>query len=115
MKITILNPEPFSSIFETQENQDNPMLKTFVDDDAGYLKWVKRHPIGYVLNTTRPPLPNFLILHLASCPAVSGRAGLGNYWTAESVKVCSIQKSALDSWAQQEAGGKLSNCHICNP
>ena len=98
-----------------QEKREDPVLETYIDDDAGYLNWVKRHPIGYVLNTTRPPLPNFLILHLASCRAVSGRAGLGNYWTAESVKVCSLDKSALISWAQQEAGGEINTCHLCNP
>jgi hypothetical protein len=87
----------------------------FTDDDAGFLKWVKDHPLGYVLNTTRPMLPDFLILHLASCRAVSGKPGVGNFWTAQSIKVCAMEKAVLKNWAQNEAGGLISACTLCNP
>jgi hypothetical protein len=86
-----------------------------MDDDENYLKWVKENPLGYVLNTTRPALPNFLILHMASCYAVFGEPSLGNYWTKNCIKVCSPDIKELDTWAQNEAGGKLARCRICNP
>ncbi len=91
------------------------MLIVFTDDDAGYLKWVKDHPVGYVLNTTRPILPDFLILHLASCRAVSGKPGVGDFWTAQSIKVCAETKEDLEVWAQKEAGGRVNLCNLCNP
>jgi len=90
-------------------------LIVFKDDDAGYLAWVKEHPLGYVLNTTRPILPDFLILHLASCRAVSGKPGVGNFWTAQSIKVCAEEKAELVTWAETEAGGQVSSCNLCNP
>ena len=35
--------------------------KTFVDDDRGYLRWLAANPTGFVLNTTRSPIPTYLI------------------------------------------------------
>lgn len=90
-------------------------MKLFEDDDAAYIRWVKDHPIGYVLNTTRPALPNFLILHLASCPAISGDLGLGNYWTADSIKACADEREELEDWAQHEIGGRVNDCILCRP
>lgn len=90
-------------------------LIIFTDDDAAYLQWVKQHPLGYVLNATRPPLPDFLVLHLASCRAVYGEPSVGDYWTAESVKVCSTDRAEIEAWAQNEVGGQVMTCELCHP
>lgn len=35
----------------------------FVDDDAGYLRWLVNNPRGYVVNAQRTPKPGYPILH----------------------------------------------------
>lgn len=90
-------------------------LQIFNNDDTGYLRWVKANPRAYVVNTTKPALPNFLILHLASCPAVYGEAGVGNYWTAGSLKACSARRNELEDWAQNQIGGQVQACRLCKP
>ncbi|MDX1437330.1 MAG: hypothetical protein R3335_10995 [Anaerolineales bacterium] len=90
-------------------------MKEFKDDDRSYLHWLKEHPDGFVLNTTRPPLPDFLILHRSSCPAVNGAPEPENYWTIESVKVCAETTGVLAVWAKNEVGGTVKACKLCEP
>jgi hypothetical protein len=90
-------------------------LKVFKDDDRNYLIWINENPHGFVLNTTRPPLPEFLILHRSSCPAVKGEPETENYWTVECIKVCSSKTEELADWARNEAGGVINPCRLCNP
>ncbi|MFC4353031.1 hypothetical protein ACFOW6_15885 [Fodinicurvata halophila] len=42
----------------------------FVDDDAGYLDWLKQHPFGFVVNLRRSFDPDYVVLHCASCVSI---------------------------------------------
>ncbi|HJS29826.1 MAG TPA: hypothetical protein VJ768_09400 [Anaerolineales bacterium] len=91
------------------------MINVYKDDDLNYLHWIEKNPNGFVLNTTRPPLPEFLILHRSSCPAVYGDPEPENYWTIECVKVCADSTGQLSDWARDEVGGRPKACRICSP
>jgi hypothetical protein len=40
-------------------------------------------------------------------------ASSGNYTTCEYIKVCSVDRSMLDSWAVTSVGGDLALCGFC--
>jgi hypothetical protein len=58
-------------------------LVTFVDDDPGYIQWVRDHPDGFVLNSYRRPTANYLVLHRARCYSINPawRPGDARSWT----------------------------------
>lgn len=84
----------------------------FRDAESQYLAWITRHPKGWVVNCTRSPSPAYLILHRADCWTIAAR-GAGNYTTREYIKVCSLDRSTLDSWAVNSVGGELALCGFC--
>jgi hypothetical protein len=44
---------------------DDVGVERFRDDDPGYERWLAGHPALFVLNTSRNPAPNYLMLHRA--------------------------------------------------
>ena len=88
---------------------------TFTDDDRAYLTWIAQHPKGYVLNTARQPTPNYLILHRASCPTISGTPARGERWTRDLIKHCSEHHAELRGFARVECRGEAQACGICQP
>jgi hypothetical protein len=46
-------------------------MEHFVHDDPGYLRWLARHPTGYVINTYARPSASYLKLHRATCASIS--------------------------------------------
>jgi len=78
------------------------MPDIFRDDEAGYHRWLLRHPAGFVINTSRQPTSSYLILHLAECRTISEG---DNFTTTDLCKVCSDEKWELTSWARDEVGG----------
>lgn len=62
--------------------------KRFVDDEAGYLRWVGDHPDGFVVNTYRQPRADYLVLHRSACGSIRGAPARGVQWTADYIKVC---------------------------
>jgi len=42
-------------------------MQHFVDDDAGYARWLAGHPEGFALNSYRSPSTAYLMLHSAGC------------------------------------------------
>ena len=84
----------------------------FVDDDEGYLAWLREHPRGYVVNAERRPRSEYLVLHRATCHTISGKAGS---WTKTYTKVCAKTVADLDAWAHTETGGYPSRCGFCPP
>jgi hypothetical protein len=87
-------------------------IEVFRDAEAEYLAWIARHPAGWIVNCTRSLSPSYLILHRADCWTIGPR-GPGSYTTRDYVKVCSLDRSALDTWAAGSVGGKLSLCGFC--
>jgi hypothetical protein len=41
-------------------------MRHFVDDDAGYLDWLRQHPDRFVINTYIKPSGAYLKLHRAA-------------------------------------------------
>lgn len=88
--------------------------QTFVDNDAGYRRWLGEHPEGFVLNTYRRPRADYLRLHRSSCRLINGTPANGARWTADYIKVCG-DVGQLKRWAKDQVGGELWPCAHCLP
>jgi hypothetical protein len=95
-------------------NTKNYNLDTFINDDKAYLQWLTRNSTGFVVNCYLRPSPDYLILHRASCWAIS-TATRTNWTTTGYIKICSLHKRDLEAWAEKEVGGQLCCCKICKP
>jgi hypothetical protein len=91
--------------------QDGRML-VFEEQDAAYLAWLGVNPAGYVINAFRPPKPDSLRLHRATCSKIKGVPANGSYWTQTRIKVCG-HRDELEEWASREVGGEVWNCPLC--
>jgi hypothetical protein len=91
------------------------VLHQFLDDDAGYLAWLRTHPRGFVLNCGHPPSASYLMLHCASCHTITGTPTRGGSWTSAYQKVCAGTARELDQWALVATGGEVTRCGICQP
>ncbi len=87
-------------------------MHTFVDDDEGYVAWLRAHPDGYVVNADRPPIASYLRLHHSTCRTVNELPRNGRAWTVTSTKICG-QRDELERWAERTVGGELSPCPTC--
>lgn len=88
----------------------------FVDDDEGFLAWLTSHLGGYIVNTTREPRADYLILHRATCPHL-GRPNAGVNWTKDYIKICAEEIDELARWARSHVIGasQLTPCRVCRP
>ena len=84
-------------------------VKLFIDDDAGYLRWLVNHPSGYVLNSNRRPTPSYLKLHRSTCSHLN-RPTVRN-WTNNYRKMCSDNAAYL-SHGPAELGPIPTCAHI---
>lgn len=87
----------------------------FVEDDDGYLSWLREHPGGFVLNCARKPSAAYLPLHRASCRKISGEPDNGISWTTAYQKVCATTIGELEQWARAKTGAGPTRCGICRP
>ena len=101
------------SAAESRSSPPDQTITTFVDDDAGYEAWFKRNRVGYVLNCTRNPSPDYLILHVADCYTITEPGPQATTWTGDYIKVCSRSRPALEEWTKQRTGETPSLCGIC--
>src|SRR5262245_56796379 len=63
----------------------------FDKSHSDYFKWLKAHPEGFVLNTTRKKNPKYLVLHRATCRTISeysGKQKPGGFTERDYIKVC---------------------------
>lgn len=87
-------------------------MQHFVDDDAGYARWLADHPEGFVVNTYRTPSAGYLMLHRATCSSISGEPARGLTFTGgEYIKVCGSRSEAEDFAGQ--LGGQARPCGLC--
>ena len=86
----------------------------FVDDDEGYLRWLRENPAGLVVNSHRVPVAGYLVLHRASCKHINS-PNRTNWTTTGYIKTCLRDGAALADWAKRETGGSLSPCGACKP
>ena len=91
------------------------MLEIFVDDDRGFVSWLRANPGGFVVNTARKPTAGYLKLHRATCRTISGTPPRGSTWTKDYVKACAPTVRQLSSWAMTQVGGTLGFCGTCHP
>jgi hypothetical protein len=90
-------------------------VERFIDDDPGYLAWNRTHSRGYLLNVSRTPNKNYVVLHKTTCSHISGRPSRGVSWTTDPIKVCAETKEELDEWAMATVGVNASRCGSCTP
>jgi hypothetical protein len=88
----------------------------FRNDDAGYVAWLAAHPSGLVLNCRKGKTGHYPVVHRARCrqlrlPQSSPYALTGAHF----IKVCADTFAPLQAHAEQQHGGTLHHCRICNP
>ncbi|MGE5579023.1 MAG: hypothetical protein ACM3WU_03170 [Bacillota bacterium] len=86
---------------------------TFKDREAQFRAWRRDNPDGYILNTTREPSENYLILHRATCWTISGEPARGSYWTKDFIKVCSNDQRDIDDWVKRRFRAAAKLCCFC--
>lgn len=91
------------------------MVEMFIDKDDDYLQWLATNPGGFVVNCDRKPHTRYLKLHRATCRTVTGTPANGQRWTTLYAKVCSPSIKELERWVNQQVGGQLRPCGLCNP
>jgi len=89
-------------------------MQTFIDDDSGYLAWIRNNPNGFVINSYTIPTSSYLILHSATCNTISTNKRT-NWTTTGYIKTCSLNRDELTQWTRQEFGCPPHLCGICNP
>lgn len=89
------------------------MVTEFHNDDEGYLKWLRTHPTGFVINCEPEPRASYLILHRASCHTISGEPASGEHWTVAYKKVCGETETELGLWSRREVGVLPDRCGGC--
>lgn len=92
-------------------------VKWFKDDDAGYLQWCARHPDGRVANTRRSINANYLVLHVATCRAITEHLDMelkpGGFTTRGYSKVCADSEAELRSELQRRTGKPQPFSSVC--
>jgi hypothetical protein len=84
----------------------------FINDDEAYLRWVDLNSNGWVVNANRRPVPQYLILHRATCAHISS-VKRTNWTNKQYIKVCSLDLAELIDWAKKDVRGELSRCGVC--
>lgn len=91
---------------------DSP-VRVFDSNDRPYFDWLRSHPNGFVMNTTRGISPDYMVLHRAKCTYISGNAAHqpGAFTERQYIKVCAADVTQLASWckAQGRTDGTFSS------
>ena len=90
-------------------------MERFEQDDEGYLRWIKEHSAGFVVNCYPNPSTDYLVLHRATCASITVKQIDKEHWTHDYIKVCSQDRGEILMWSYAEAGGAPSACQICDP
>jgi hypothetical protein len=94
----------------------------FRNDDAGYLRWLRDHPGGFVVNTMRGVSPSYMVLHRATCPSISeypSGSEPGAFTERQYSKACGESVEDLSTWvrANGRPDGTFTSvaCSHCRP
>lgn len=87
----------------------------FDNDEAEYLRWVKDHPTGYVINAEKRGCSIIpFMLHTAKCGHVITKST--QYTIDDDKKICSLDKQELlDWWDKCAHGFDRKFCKDCKP
>ena len=91
----------------------------FDNDEQGYFAWLSGHPNGFVLNVRDRYDPNYVVLHRASCGAISSlKVADGAYTERGFKKWCADTIESLRNAAKREGrtdGSFSQRCGRCRP
>jgi hypothetical protein len=87
----------------------------FEADDEAYLAWLASHPKGFVLNSYRPPSPDYLVIHRASCSWMRELASTAQYHTVGYIKVCADKAKDIHGYALASFQNLPTPCSQCHP
>jgi hypothetical protein len=90
-------------------------MRTFQDDDRGYVDWLATHPQGFVINCYPNPSADYLMLHRAACTTISELGPNMEHWTHDYIKVCGETRGAALRWCRDYVGSEPSACQVCYP
>jgi hypothetical protein len=87
------------------------MCIVFIDDEEGYLQWVRNHPRGFVVNTDKAEaVPAYPMVHRTTHKLLSS---LDHYTDRAYFKVCSDNLQDLEQWSRQHRNKTLTYCQVC--
>jgi len=90
------------------------MVTVFIDDDAGYVRWVGEHSEGFVLNSSiHAPSSSSHVLHRATCWTVTGTPARGSHWTNDYLTACG-RASDVVRFAEVVIGKTPFPCGHCH-
>lgn len=87
-------------------------MRTFENDETGYLQWVNENPDGFVINSPKQPGSFPEMLHRASCAHITTDRHT-NYTTTSFKKICSLDRQELVEWAK--TSDNFQECQSCKP
>jgi hypothetical protein len=90
-------------------------VRSFLDDDGGYLAWATEHRLGFVVNADRTMSPRSLVLHRATCSTIGGSPSPGRKRTASHRKICATDVAVLAAWCRDDIGADPGVCRHCHP
>jgi len=114
-KVPAKGPAPEPSVSVRPGPRIRGPIRSFLDDDAGYLAWTTGHADGFVVNAGRTLSPHSLVLHRASCPSIGGLPSAGRTRTANYRKVCAADLEVLLDWSRTDIGVDPGCCRRCLP
>lgn len=89
----------------------------FDGNDGAYLDWVRRHPEGYVLTSSRSLYPAHTVIHRADCALITrltGNAEPGGFTERGYIKVYSESIPPLRAWVlARREDGMSRECSRC--
>lgn len=91
------------------------MTHWFLNDDAGYLRWLAAHEDGFVLNTYAHVAAGYLVVHEARCRTINRDLASGKAWTMQYGKACADTILELVEWAAERTSGTPHGCGTCQP
>jgi hypothetical protein len=95
-------------------SQERAQMQIFKNDEPGYLRWLRDHPHGFVLNLWWNESPaNPIVLHKADCFAIRPPFS-DNFTGPNNYKVCDDDQNILIAWAQSRRG-TFGRCGLCKP
>ena len=86
----------------------------FLNEDRAYLYWVTHHRQGYVIDGRRKPKLGHLSIHRATCSEIKSAPSARVQWTTGAkIKVCSLDRYELETWARDETQSQAQYCGVC--
>ncbi len=89
-------------------------MRTFDNDETGYLRWLYANVSGFVINAVKRPgrMAQPYMLHRASCPDISTQ--YTGYTTGGLAKICSVDRQELLDWGTRHSSD-FRRCKHCKP